>query len=348
MYFSVVIPAYNCKNTLADTVNSVLSSGLFDFEILLIDDGSVDGTSEICDVLVAQHSNIRCIHQKNCGVSTARNCGIEAARGDYVLFFDSDDRVDLDALKHPAEITQQTLPDMLIFGLSFDYYCHGKLYRRDDLVCSREGMLSKAQWSAVFLELYECNALSPVWNKFIRRDILIVNQVRFRKDLIEMEDFLFTVQCMEHCGDIYLLPEAIYRYRQAENERSTFNRLIKIPSLTAYMQPFEDGIRQIVNQFSLGSKDLAAINDIVNRIYVSFFREQIHFGDTAMIEIAAKDMLYGKYAETIKSSDPKLFRLLAKGKYRRVWCQSAKIRLRHWIAVRVKYVGSLWRDLNER
>lgn len=335
MLFSVIIPVYNCKDSLAGTVGSVLASGVSDFEILLIDDGSSDGTAGICDALAADHGNIRCIHQSNAGVSAARNRGIAEAAGDYILFFDADDAVDSGSLAYACDLVRQTRPDMLIFGLSFDYYFHGRLYRRDDLVCEDEGLLDGKQWRAAFEKLYTCNALSPVWNKFIRREILVERGIRFRRDMIEMEDFLFVVHCMAHCDRVYLLPEAIYRYRQAEDERSTFNRLLRIPSLTAYMQPFEEAAK---------TAGIEGLETVVREIYVSLFCELMHFGTTAQIAAGARDMLAGHYAAAVESAQPKLYRLLAAGKYRQVWLRGAKLRLRHALAVRVKYARNCWRN----
>lgn len=332
MLFSVIIPVYNCKNSLKNTVYSVLNSGLFDFEILIIDDGSTDGTSEICDFMEKKFDNIYCIHQKNSGVSAARNCGIKTVQGEYILFIDADDTVNEGMLKNAAEIVQKTTPDMLLFGLSFDYYFHEKLYRRDELVYSQEGILNRAQWSSKFMELYNCNAISPVWNKFIRRDILIEKRIQFHENLIEMEDFLFVIQCFKYCDNIYVLPEVIYRYRQSEDEKNTYNRLIKISSLSDYMKPFEEEVRELMK------KNVA--EDIVNQIYKTLFYEQIRFGDITEIERAAKDMLSGKYAEIIKLSEPNLFRLLIEKKYWQIWFYNMKMRLRHWFAVRVKYIKS--------
>lgn len=343
MLYSVIIPAYNCIDTLKNTVESILNSGLFDFEVLIIDDGSTDGTTELCDLLVKDKREIRCIHQQNAGVSTARNVGIEMAQGEYLLFFDSDDTVDEGTLKHAAELVYQTKPDMMIFGLTFDYYLHGKMYRRDSFVYSKEVLLNREQWSYEFMDLYICNALSPVWNKFIRRSILMEYQVRFHKDLIEMEDFLFVVCCMTYCENIYVLPEAIYHYRQAEDEKSTFHRLLKIHSLSVYMQSFETEIDTLVSSVSLTGEIAENVKGVTEQIYVSLFREQIYFGDIVEIRRASSDMLTGKYSEAIQASDSRLYCLLEQGKYRRVWMRSVKMRLRHWGAVRVKYVRSCWR-----
>ena len=335
MFISVLIPAYNCAGELEKTVSSILCSGLSDFEVLLIDDGSSDGTAEVCDALVARYDNVRCIHQKNTGVSGARNRGIAEAEGEYIFFFDADDSVDPGSLVNAGRIVTQIRPDMLIFGLSFDYYFNGRCYRRDEVVYEEECLLDGQQWRAVFDKLYACNALSPVWNKFIRRDILLEHDIRFRHDLIEMEDFLFVVCCMARCDSIYVLPEAIYRYRQAEDEHSTFNRLLRIQSLSDYMRPFEDVAKY------LGVEKLDAV---VQQIYMAFLSEMMRFGSLDQIEKAARDMMSGPYAAVVKKLNSELYDLLAAKKYRTIQMRNRKGYLRHWLAVRAKYALNSWRN----
>ena len=327
MLISVVIPAYNCINSLEATLNSILHSGLSDFEILLIDDGSTDGSRELCDGLAGRHGCVRCVHQENGGVSNARNRGIGEALGTYILFFDADDTVDPGALAPCQKILTEQNPDMLIFGMSFDYYLRGNLYRRDELVAPLSGLLPRAEWIGEMKALYECNALSPVWNKLIRRELLEGNQILFPGGMIQMEDFLFSVRCLRYCENVYLLPKAIYRYRQPEDENNTYRRLCRIPSLSGYMKPFEAELSAVS-----GGQDIAA------SIYTSFFYEMIRFGDISLIRRTAKDLLEGKYAAHIAAADPKLFRWLTEEKYRPVLLRARTQRLRHWLAVRVKYL----------
>mgnify|MGYP005770909825 FL=1 len=90
-YFSVIIPVYNSKKYLPDAVHSILNQPLQDFEIIIIDDGSNDGTEVICDELADQYSCICVIRQTNQGVSAARNTGIRKAQGTYIMFLDADD-----------------------------------------------------------------------------------------------------------------------------------------------------------------------------------------------------------------------------------------------------------------
>ena len=87
----IIIPAFNCEHTLKQTVSSIQASGLQDYTIILVDDGSTDQTLSICTDLSLEFDNIQYVHQENSGVSAARNHGIKLSSGEYLLFFDADD-----------------------------------------------------------------------------------------------------------------------------------------------------------------------------------------------------------------------------------------------------------------
>jgi glycosyltransferase involved in cell wall biosynthesis len=91
LFFSIVIPVYNVESYLKECVNSVLTQGLDSIEIILVNDGSKDGSGKICDEYVEKDSRVQVIHKPNGGLSSARNAGIAAASGKYILFLDSDD-----------------------------------------------------------------------------------------------------------------------------------------------------------------------------------------------------------------------------------------------------------------
>jgi len=90
---SVIVPVYNRKKYIRQCVNSILAQSYKNFEIILVDDGSYDGTSKICDLYAERYPNVKAIHQKNEGVSKARNTGIRNASGQYCIFIDSDDHI---------------------------------------------------------------------------------------------------------------------------------------------------------------------------------------------------------------------------------------------------------------
>lgn len=313
MIFSVVIPCYNCAKTLETTVNSVRACGLTDYEILLIDDGSADGTAKLCDTLCVRYPELRCVHQENAGVSAARNRGIDEAQGEYLWFVDADDTVDAGALSHAADITAKQRPDVLLFGISFDYYYHGKLYRRDELIPPCAGSLSLEQLKESFQEFYDCNALTPVWNKFYRRKLLLNSGVRFHEDMILMEDFLFVLELLLYCKNIYSLPEAIYRYRQAEDEKGAYRRLQRIPDLAGYMKPFEAGL----DTLGISAQEAGTL-------YEMLLRQKLYYAPLRQIREILAEHKQSKYA------------FLEMGRPLGIYFRNRKMQLRHRIAVAAK------------
>ena len=313
MIFSVIIPCYNCEKTLGTTVESIRASGLSDYEIVLVDDGSADGTAKLCDTLSGRYTEIRCVHQPNAGVSAARNRGIDEAEGEYIWFVDADDTVDSGTLAVVAAIITAQRPDMLLFGMCFDYYHHGRLYRSEELVPPFEGTWTLDQLKERFQELYNCNALTTACNKFIRRDILMQSGVRFHEDMILMEDFLFVLELLPHCQNIYSLPEAIYRYRQAEDEKGAYRRLQRIPDLAGYLQSFEVGLD------TLGLSVQEAEN-----LYEMLLRQKLYYAPLHQIRRILMEQKQSKYAS------------LEMGSPLSIYLRNRKTQLRHRIAVAVK------------
>ena len=128
MLVSVIIPAYNCGNTLKKTVESIIASGLKDHEIIIVNDGSTDNTAHVCNSLCSQYSFIKYSEQENSGVSAARNKGIGLANGEYIMFFDADDTAEENGFSECVDVIKNEKPDILVFGMSFDYYKNGKQY----------------------------------------------------------------------------------------------------------------------------------------------------------------------------------------------------------------------------
>ena len=314
MTFSVIIPCYNCVPTLAATVASVRGCGLTDYEIILIDDGSSDGTAELCDSLSSSFGEVRCLHQQNAGVSAARNRGIAEAEGEYIWFVDADDGVDALAAANAADIAIKEKPDMLIFGMSFDYYKNGKIYRRDKLLPPYDGMLTLDELKARFDEFYACNALTPVWNKFVRAKMLKASSVRFRENMILMEDFLFVLDILPLCEKLYSLPQAIYRYRQAEDEKGAYRRLQKIGNLAEYMLPFEQSVTA-----------LGAGKSTVEGLYKMLLSQKMYYAPLNDIKKELAAHYGGKYSGIdIGKSAAKIY------------FNNKKTQLRHSLAVAVK------------
>lgn len=337
MKISIIIPAFNCSKYINNVVESIYRSQLTDFEIIIVNDGSNDNTGDVSQQISNRHVEVRVVEQENGGVSAARNRGIQEAAGEYLMFADADDSLEDGSLAEVNAILEAQHPDMLLFGMSFDYYFHGCRYRSDVLFYPKRGSMSAKEWGTELEQLFQTNMLSPVWNKMIRRELVTKNNIAFRSNMIEMEDYLFSIECLSRCDQIFLLDKAAYHYRQTEDERGTFRRLWKIGSLSTYVQPFYE----TAGLFGTNAKTMILI---AHQIYSMLFHEQIRFASVEQIRTAANDMLSGKNSAVIRNADEDLYLKLKKRQFTYVWLEQTVSRIRHWAAVQLKYMRSLMRS----
>lgn len=272
---SFIIPVYNCEQYLKECINGISKMNLSDYEIILVDDGSTDDSGFVCDFLESHYEKIKCVHQKNLGVSAARNKGIEISTGDYVIFIDSDDNIEPDKFKSIVEVIENDASiDMAIFGLSFDYYYRGKCYRRVGLIPPLSGKIQSVEWVKKIEELYDTNALSPVWNKVIKKSILVDSDLRLREDMFLYEDLEFSLRCLAYCDAIYFSQDIIYHYRQSEDEGNTRRRLKKIPHISDLVEQIEAAADElfVYKHTEHGAK---LKNSILLKLYLALAREKI-------------------------------------------------------------------------
>ena len=116
---SVIIPVYNQIQYLKDCIDSILHQLTDDIEVLLIDDGSNDGSELLCDEFQSLDNNIKVIHKSNGGLSSARNEGLKNAKGRYLVFLDSDDELAVNAIEILKENIKEFSPDMILYGCAY-------------------------------------------------------------------------------------------------------------------------------------------------------------------------------------------------------------------------------------
>lgn len=268
MTFSVVIPCYNCARTLETTVKSVCISGLIDYEILLIDDGSTDGTAELCDSLCAYDPAIRCIHQENAGVSAARNCGIREAQGDYLWFVDADDQIiPLDMNRLSQLLRDQ--PDCVMFGMDFSYLRHGRQIMRERLSCDTQIVLNECILGDCFASLFQKNYFTTMVNKFVRRDLLITQQIFFDPTLTNYEDLHYSLRLLQVCRKVIALPDVYYNYINDFGHDRTVDRIKKIPDVMAYTDVIVEPFYQLEKQMTAsGQGHITGLDEIILRLYM--------------------------------------------------------------------------------
>lgn len=119
MLFSVIVPVYNAEKYIRKCVESVLSQNCSDWELILVNDGSTDGSGDLCDGFARYDPRIHVVHQKNCGVVIARRTGLWEAKGDYVFYIDADDWIEPDCLADAAVRICETGADLVAYGFRY-------------------------------------------------------------------------------------------------------------------------------------------------------------------------------------------------------------------------------------
>ncbi len=335
MLISVIIPAFNCEKSIQRTVNSIISSGLTDYEIIIVNDGSTDKTASVCNSFCSQYSFIKYSEQENSGVSAARNRGIRIATGEYILFFDADDTAEDKVFSECVDIIKSEKPDILVFGMSFDYYKNGKLYRREKLVPEQTGMLNKTQIKAELESLYNTNSLTSSCNKIYRRALIRDNNILFNTNYFLMEDFLFSLECLKVCENIYCLPKALYYYRQSENEKNAFNRLKRIDDLCEYALPFKIAINELV----VDEKG----NSVFNNFFFMLLSQKMYYANEKEIKKLVESINNNKLFNEIKQDEiPSRYigflKDIEESRYLKIRLLNLKTQARHKVAVLVKSI----------
>ena len=340
MKFSFIIPVYNCGQYLNKFICEIESVNLHNYEIILVDDGSTDDSGNICDKIAKENGKIRCIHQKNQGVSSARNRGLQAATGEYVCYFDADDDIQpkrLYELLRKIE-KEKTVIDIAFFGIAFDYYYKGKIYRRDEMMTPLQGVQNEEIWLRRLEDLFYSNSLSPIWNKVFRHEFLIEHGLYFSEDMFIYEDLDFSLRCMSFCNNILFEPEVIYYYRQSEDEGNAGRRLIRMDDISDLVIRIE----KAANELKTRSKEEAQeLTNILLSLYLILAKEKISVSNASQIKQICDD--FADWFESrnveIPSEHQKYVELLLKRNVCRLILKRKYISIRHKIAVAAKNTG---------
>ena len=211
MKYSVIVPVYRTGQYLQRCVRSVLEQSCRDLELILVDDCCPDGCGKLCDEYAVQDPRVRVIHKPvNEGLGFARNTGLEAARGDFILFLDSDDWLQSDALYRCGDCDA----DILVFGTTFVYEKTGKQELRTVQSAAAHTDKEKAD---IFAMLTRARIFQFAWNKLYRREFLLESGVLFEQTKL-IEDFLFNIALLPKAQCVRCIPDALHFYRKPAHE----------------------------------------------------------------------------------------------------------------------------------
>ena len=202
--FSVIIPVFNAEKHLAKTLLSVAQQTYNCYEVLLVDDGSTDHSVEICKEFSRKDNRFSLYRKTNGGVSSARNLGLQRAKGEYVIFVDSDDIVEAVLLEKTLADLKESNADMLLFGMSFDIEKQGKIVKRIEKKCEGK-VFSVKELDKYYKQLYEENYIISMCNRVVRLSLIRDNGLKFNEKITNYEDMLFGLQCLFYAQSVQVV-----------------------------------------------------------------------------------------------------------------------------------------------
>lgn len=221
---SIIVPVFNTFAYLSACLDSILCQTYAELDIILVDDGSTDGSEKICDVYAGQDARIKVIHQTQSGVVAARNRGIEDASGKYIAFVDSDDQIEADMLEELIRHAKETDADIVSSGYIKGYMGEdGRLEEGDPIYGNfPEGIYGRSQKEDFFANFmcyqnYSSYGITPsLCGKLFKKKLLIQNMEKIPPSITIAEDACLTYMCCMDAEIIYVLHKAFYHYYMRE------------------------------------------------------------------------------------------------------------------------------------
>ncbi|WP_350288808.1 glycosyltransferase family 2 protein [uncultured Croceitalea sp.] len=252
---SVIVPIYGIEAYLPKCIDSLLDQSFSNFELILVDDGSPDNCSKICDNYAKRDTRIKVIHKENGGLLSARKAGLEAAKGKYVSYVDGDDWVDryyLDILIKLAEVNSS---DLVVTGHFREF--DGKIetikphytgtFNEDEI---RSSILPKVIYNGRFCE-HEISTY--VWNKLFKKDLLIQVLFDIPNEIIMGEDAAITYAYLALSKKLTISKIPLYYYRQRHDSivKSIENPKMEYYRLGLLMKFLKTRLTSVLNEDNL-------------------------------------------------------------------------------------------------
>lgn len=243
-YFSIIIPVYNVEKYLQQCIDSIIAQTVVDYEVILIDDGSVDASPQICDKYARTYDSINVYHISNSGPSKARNIGVSHARGKYITFMDSDDFWQHNKVLEETMylIKKHSSPDVIASDI-IKYYDHRQTFISPPKICS-EALNGRGKIEVLeYLYFEHADLKMSACQKFIRQDI--AKQITFTDGLFS-EDIEWSLQLYVMVQTICLNSHPYYCYRQLRpGSRSTTPPVESFKSVIFIIDKWENKIREM-------------------------------------------------------------------------------------------------------
>ena len=220
------MPAYNAASFLEEAIEDILAQTETDFELICVDDGSVDNSADIIKKYCATDKRVKLVRQKNSGGGAARNAGLKVATGKYLLFLDADDRFESSLFKLVYDKAEELDAEVVVFGGDLFDYTTGEIRRHPELldisVLSEESLLK-----GILTEEDKQNKLfqftnTTVWNKLIKKEFVVKNEIFFQ-EIYVVDTLFFTMMVLFSAKHIGYLNKEFVHYRCGNPEGQLAN-----------------------------------------------------------------------------------------------------------------------------
>ena len=268
---SVIIPIYNMEEHLPRCIDSVMRQSYTNLEVILINDGSLDSSGDICDDYARNDSRIRVIHKTNSGVSAARNSGLGIAKGDYISFVDPDDYIEPDTYKILAELLSSQKTDII----RFNAYRGGEILNKlpfeglyEDEVLTKEILLplvGAKKYGGMFIQ-------GVLWLHLFRRCLIEEYNIRFNTSLRRNEDRLFTISVISHAQSMLFINDVLYHYELNNDSLSNGYKGGRWQQEALYIEELQKEISPLFTEAATDTQNRLN-NDILLRAMLSIHHE---------------------------------------------------------------------------
>jgi len=249
---SIIIPAYNAAKTIAACLDSIANQTYDDYEVIIINDGSVDNTLEIIKTYEQRINRIKIIDKKNGGVSSARNVGLQNASGDYVTFVDADDSLVKTFLENICSIKSDPISyDLVIIG--------AELQSTESRVIALDFEAKNGdEISQLLISNYNSVLFKAPWAKLFKKSVIDVNCLRFDENLFFGEDSVFVLTYLSHCNAIKCIPQPEYIHQFRISGKYSLSWGNQLVLAKAVHQSYERLLSKTCHRITIIEEDIKA------------------------------------------------------------------------------------------
>ena len=286
IFFSIIVPVYNGEKHINKCIQNLLRQSYDNFEIIIVNDGSTDNTSQIVSKYESSNNKIRLINKKNNGVSIARNIGIKNAQGDYIIFVDADDYLDVNALHILINLLYQKRHDLLIYGFTV----LGSSNRLNDTetlkTMIKNSRVDKNDLLKAIISTKN-NILGYIWRAAYSKTMLLDNDILFPDGIKISEDYMFLLNVVNSSKNILISDEELYYYCINEESMS----IKYIPSLLEDMTFVNKWMYDTIvnnNDYLLTGYYCCVANTFIRFVQNSFRNKGMSFRKTCKMIVIKK------------------------------------------------------------